>query len=455
MDNELSTMGSDEDEPSNKKRCPTCDAVVPSDGTVCIMCGTELPQTAVSLKPQTAIIATVEETAVSSEIAPPSTSALAKPEPIPTTHSKQNRGSKAFFVITAVFILIILTIGSLILRFQGDNVFIVYAPTLTAVSPTQTQTATPTPLPSPTSEPTLTPTITLTPEPTATLQPPRLHVVASGETLIGLSLLYRVSIESIAVGNDFATDTQVQVSQNLQIPWPTPTPPLEMILVDVNGEAVLIDPTGCDRYEVQSGDSLVGIASIFGVDFDYLAQVNRISDPSLLQPEDTICIPEIVYGADGLLPATPGPSPTPSPTSPPAGPRLLYPIPDTTIESLDALVTLQWVAVQELAEDESYMVEVSDMDMRDSLPFRGFTRDTALQLPSKWRPILPETHQMRWRVSIVKITGARSDGVPTYTFGGENSEDAFFFWLGAVPTLTPTFSPTPPPTATATPAVDQ
>jgi hypothetical protein len=37
----------------------------------------------------------------------------------------------------------------------------------------------------------------------------------------------------------------------------------------------------------------------------------------------------------------------------------------------------------------------------------------------------------------VQVTGRRSDGSFTYTFGGRDSADAFFTWLGAVPTSTP------------------
>jgi hypothetical protein len=104
------------------------------------------------------------------------------------------------------------------------------------------------------------------------------------------------------------------------------------------------------------------------------------------------------------------------------------------------------MAVKDLAENEYYMVELLDMDVLDALPFRGFTRDNSFQIPSSWRPVEPESHQMRWKVSIVQVTGQRSDGEFIYTYGGRSSEDGFFSWLGAVPTPTPT--PTPLPTNT-------
>jgi hypothetical protein len=90
------------------------------------------------------------------------------------------------------------------------------------------------------------------------------------------------------------------------------------------------------------------------------------------------------------------------------------------------------------------MVEMRDADDRDSLPRRGFTRDQSFRVPSDWRPAVDEVREMQWQVSIVQVTGRRSDGGFIYTFGGRSSTPAFFMWRGAVPTTTPE------PTSTAT-----
>jgi len=330
-------------------------------------------------------------------------------------------------------------------RYQDPAVLVAFAPTGTAIPPAPTYTATWTPLPTEISLPSATATITPTPRPSETPRPPQMHTVNSGETLIGLALRYRVSVESIAAANGIPADAQVRVQQTLLIPWPTATPPLVPVAVTVRGITIIADPTDCERYEVRAGDSLIGIAAQQDVDFELLMRVNRMSEESLLQPGDTLCIPEIIIG--GALPPTPGPSPTISPTSPPPGPQLLYPVANAQIQPPDNIVTLQWAAVKDLTESEWYMVEVSDIDDLDSLPRRGFTRDTSFQLPHSWRPQVPETHLMRWRVSIVQVTGQRSDGAKTYTYGGQQSNDAYFSWLGAVPT------PTPQPTPTMTPQV--
>ncbi|MCA9921938.1 MAG: LysM peptidoglycan-binding domain-containing protein [Anaerolineales bacterium] len=448
MNDELAGMNADEANAVTERRCPSCDAVVPEGDTVCIMCGavlpaTAAPETAVSIPP-TPLPTKPEPAPVEKDIAVET--AVSPPEIVEFV--MREKQSPIVFGMTSIFFIFIFVLGALILKFQGPVAAVQFIPTVTPTSPPPTLTPTATPLPTETTPPTAVPSITPTPAPTETLQPPRIHVVTSGETLIGLSLIYRVSPQSIGELNGFTADTQVQVNQNLQIPWPTPTPPLEVVPIVVNGETVLLDPTDCERYEIQEGDSLVGIAALYGINFDQLAVVNRINDPALVQPGDTICIPELVYGSSSLLPATPGPSPTPSPIPPPPGPILLYPANNTVIEPPTDPITLQWIAVKDLEPDELYMVEVNNIDELDGLPFRGFTRDTAFHVPGSWRPTTPETQQLRWRVSIVKTTGERSDGVPIYTFGGNSSEDAYFFWPGAIPTPTPSPTYTPAPTMT-------
>ncbi len=424
-------------------RCPTCDSVVEEGTAVCKMCGRQLSWPEPDAEPEQLVqlpMTPVEETAVIPE---------PEPERVPeiVAFPMQERQSPLVLILTGFFAVLIFIMAVLVIQYRPDQISMIILPSSTPVPPTITNTPTWTPFPTETRPPTLTPTITPTPAPTSTPRIPRSHTVSSGETLIGLSFLYRVSPESILEANNMTEAQPIQVNQNLLVPWPTPTPPLVVVAEEINGEVVLADPADCERYEVKEGDSIAGVANLFGIDLVLLSKVNRLDGDSIVHPGDTICIPEIIYGES--LPPTPGPSPTPTATAPPAGPRLLYPVNGTTIAEPDGVVTLQWVAVQDLAESEYYMIELTDIADLDAPPLRGFTRDTAYQLPSAWRPDVPETRQMRWRVSIVNVTGWRSDGLPIYTFGGEMSADALFNWLGAVPTATPTMTPTP--TVTPTP----
>jgi LysM repeat protein len=352
------------------------------------------------------------------------------------------RQSTVTIWLTIGFIILVIILGALVFQFRPAT-SLAFLPTLTPIPPTITHTPTWTPLPSETPAPTETPTITPPPLPTGTPRPPRTHTIASGDTLFGLSFLYGIGAESIAEENPQIAEFGLQVSQELLIPWPTATPPLEPISVEIGGETVIADPTNCEVYKILGGDTFSGIASRHRVDLGALIAVNRLTDQSVLQPGDTICIPRIIRG--GVLPPTPGPSPTPTVTKPPAGPYLLYPPSEVTIDPPGGPVVLQWAAVKDLADVEWYMVEVTDLTAVDSHPMRGFTRQTSFRVPGTWRPILPEFHVFRWRVSIVSVTGERADGSFIYTFGGNRSQDALFNWLGASPTPTPTPTPTSTP----------
>jgi LysM repeat protein len=324
-------------------------------------------------------------------------------------------------------VLIIACLAVVVFRFPASTE-ISFIPTETGIPSTVTLTPSWTPLPSGTYQPSETPTITLTPFPSETPREPRSHSVAAGETMFGLGLRYGVSSESIALTNRLAPDAGLFVSQQLVIPWPTATPPLVPVQVEIAGQVIVADPTDCVPYEIKSGDTLLGVASRNRIDYRALLAANRLTEQSILQPGDEICIPKIIRG--GVLPPTPGPSPTATSSPPPAGPHLLLPAPDSEFGYEEDVIILQWVTVKDLDEDEWYMVEVTDLSEADAHPNRGFARQTTFTIPDEWWPTGEGLHRYRWLVSIVRVTGIREDGQFIYTFGGSSSEDSFFFMEG-------------------------
>ena len=436
-------------EPTN--RCPQCDSVITTDAAQCLMCGAAMTHL---IEPEEAIEEnTVEEAETA---AAPSTSninpetAVSTPDPSPEfVSTMRERQSRAVFLLTAVFAISILILGSFVLRYQGPVNTLAFQPTLSPVPPTLTPTPTATPRPTETPLASPTATLTPTPAPSQTPAPERLHILVSGQTLIGLSLIYNVSPDSIAAANSFNVDTPVQAGQSLVVPWPTATPPLEPVAIDINGESVVADPADCPRHQIQTGESVASVAIQYGLNLDLLLRVNRLAPDVIVQPGQTICIPEIKVGVE--LPPTPGPSPTPAPTQFPTGPQLLYPTAGTVIAEPERSIMLQWTAVKDLEDAEWYMIEVADLDILDVPPYRSFTRDNAFHLPGDWRPDTPENHTFKWRVSIVQIIDERADGQPIYQYGGRFSQPATFIWLGAIPTPTPTATPSPAPSPTSEP----
>lgn len=421
-------------------RCPQCDTVVPEGAEKCLMCG--LPRSEMPF--ESPAVETAASEAPASPATPPPPATKRVPPRVVESVLHERRSPWLFWIVTGL-VGIGLLFGWLVLRDRGPQVMAAFIPTPSPLPPTVTYTPTWTPIPTETRPPEDTPTPTVTPQPTSTPRDPRFHTVESGETLFGLSLIYRVSAESIAAANGFGLDAPIQSGQNLNIPWPTPTPPLESMIITINGEPVVADAQDCEIVTIQEGDSAYALSVNRSVPLEAIIQVNRHTPDSiqLLQPGDTLCIPRIVY-AD-TLPPTPGPSPTPEPTPLPGGPNLLYPVEGAQIQEEASSLLMQWTAVKDLAENEWYMVELLDVSEDDAFPRRGFTRDTSFRVPESWRPPVPELRPLRWQVSIVQVTGQRSDGTFTYTYGGESSRPRFFSWLGAAPT------PTPSPTATPTP----
>lgn len=450
-------------------RCAECDSVIPADSDVCVMCGATIRAGEVASSdvdyeassnaeetgdgPTSGIEQASErtdipqrqesmETAGQFEQGPEPTISLEPLHPDVFESKLVERQSNVVFWMTGVAFVVTILLGSLVLQHSGP-VQMALVPSATSLPATMTPTGSPTP--AGTDTPAVTETPSVTPEPTVTntAEPPRVHQVAEGETLFGLAYIYNVTMDAIADLNGFSTETPIQSGQTLEIPWPTATPPLEPVVVEINGEPVIADPTNCERYEIQEGDALSVIAARNNINFDLLLRVNRLTDQSVMQPGDTICIPDISYGQ--VLPPTPGPSPTPSPTSFPEGPALLYPTDGIIVDITDEPIVLQWLAVKDLAPDEWYMVELTDLAVEGQRPKRAFTRDNAFRVPGSWRPPVEAYHEFRWRVSLVRVTGQRSDGGFIYTFGGRFSEDGHFTWQGAVPTATPTVTPTATP----------
>ena len=438
--------------PEDAGRCPHCDSRIPAGSDRCLMCGQEIEESPPAEEPADELEGDTSPPSVEGDRAVETTVAEGAPDeaesPLvsdaaaPGRDASGGRRPSIVFWMTAATFLVTALAGSLVIRFGGP-VQLALFPTVTPIQPTPSFTPSVTLPPTETRPPTGTPTVTPPPSPTVTPRQPRTHQVTSGETLFGLSLFYDVSMESIASLNSFDVETPIQADQTLQIPWPTPTPPLEPMAIEINGETVIADPTNCEQYVIEEGDAISVIAARNNINFELLQQVNRLTERSVLRPGDTLCIPEISYG--GILPPTPGPSPTPSPTSFPAGPALLYPADGLVFDMSNEPIVLQWMAVKDLAADEWYMVELVDESVQGAHPLRGFTRENAFRVPERWRPHDEELHPFQWQVSIVRVTGQREDGGFIYTFGGRNSEEGRFSWRGAIPTPTPTPTMTPSP----------
>lgn len=119
--------------------------------------------------------------------------------------------------------------------------------------------------------------------------------VAAGDTLYTIGQRYGVSWQSIARLNGLGGGGLLQIGQELRIPGGA-------------GAAIAAPRPAGDSYTVVAGDTLLGIAIRFGLEWQTLAAANGLGERSLLQIGDRLTIPTPISthdtpGAGGATPA--------------------------------------------------------------------------------------------------------------------------------------------------------
>jgi cell wall-associated NlpC family hydrolase len=135
-----------------------------------------------------------------------------------------------------------------------------------------------------------------------------LYTLRSGETIKRVAERFGVDTMDIINANDLGSDPDlVQAGTLLMVPGATPAAPARTIVAvhNVDGEQQIaaVGPgvglpvadanqaaPSTRTYEVQSGDTLAGIAETFGVDVDTILSSNGIDNPDTIKPGSEIRI---------------------------------------------------------------------------------------------------------------------------------------------------------------------
>ena len=190
-------------------------------------------------------------------------------------------------------------------------------------SPTRTPRppATRTTTPRPTQTATQTPTRTPRPSPlaTRTVTPlPETHTVQNGESLTSIALLYGTSVNALVHANGLQDPNSIQIGQVLAIPGAAqPTSTATAGQTAAATRTATPRPTvrataGADStitHTVQKGETLSGIASLYGVTVQEIVDANDLESADLIQIGQVLIIPLPPQAS----PTTPTPSSTPKP----------------------------------------------------------------------------------------------------------------------------------------------
>lgn len=132
------------------------------------------------------------------------------------------------------------------------------------------------------------------------------YTIQPGDTLLSIALRYDVEWPVIAAANGLTEFSLLQIGQVIRLPGidDISTPVVNNVVASAAAEEE--EPVSGDvfvrRYTVQPGDTLVGIASIYGITWQELASENNLGEHSVISVGKEIRIPGTVKRADA--PAT-------------------------------------------------------------------------------------------------------------------------------------------------------
>lgn len=315
--------------------------------------------------------------------------------------------------IIIIMLLILLGVGAGFTYFALDL-------TGNIVEPVEPETPTVTPLPSTT--PTITvPTATITPLPSPT---PFTYIVKAEDSCLAIAYIFNTSVQAIVVENGLAADcTDLSIGQELRVPQPTPTATPLATSTPGSQQATI---EACEKayHVVGANDSLSSISQLYGVPVETIMEWSGKSvDTAFLGETLTIplCLRSTVAGA----------TVTPSPAPDYPAPELLRPRNGEAFTLPNETITLQWAAVSELRENESYLVTLTDITSGRNIELTVSIQDTKFLVPESLRPTDDIPHIFRWSVVPVAQIGVDEEGRPRYRESGPSSLPSYFSWMGS------------------------
>lgn len=168
------------------------------------------------------------------------------------------------------------------------------------------------------------------------------YIVQPGDNLYQIGLRHNVDWREIQQLNNLA-GTWIYPGQSLLIPSgePVPTPAPTQPEVVPAEPVVVADVVPARTHTVQRGDTLFGIAQVYGVTWQDLATANAIANPRWIYAGQVLTVPAAAIAAEAAAPSTPvvtDPVATPVPTAEPApgaGKRIVIDISDQHLWAFD------------------------------------------------------------------------------------------------------------------------
>lgn len=411
---------------STFQRCPTCGSHVAISASTCPVCGHEF---------QTKIDPTIAE-----------------PQPANTPVKRFSAARLPWGVFGVTAVIILLAVGAILLLRKSSSPL----PAATAAgTPFQPVAALGTSAVT-TTAPTWTPTAftlsTITPVapsaapqlPTYTPIPPTKYKVQDGDTCSGIAESYNVPLSAfLALNNLDENNCLIRTGDTVLIPPPTPTAGPSPTLAPGTLQQASGTPAPIATHpsqiiiQVLSGDTCSAIAERNRVSVDTIIQQNGL-DSSCSIKEGQVLTLTFTSPTPAISP-TPINAQTPTPRVGYDTPVLISPSDGAQISETDSVVTLQWLSVGVLQDNEWYVVQVQPSGAITVPIFE--VKATSLKLT---RDILGNKTQLSfaWWVQVKQLLGVNTKtGERIYNNLSKPSEVRHFTWSQPVVTATPTPNP--------------
>ena len=150
--------------------------------------------------------------------------------------------------------------------------------------------------------PQLAPDVAQTDAPAVENNPPKIlpstgaqiHVVKQGETLTKIAFVNNTSVAELVRANGLKGPDDLNIGQALNLPEKNSLPPIPSVperKVEVVKNSPPKPQIKSSSYVVKKGDNPMKIARENGVSYDELVKLNKIKDPTKIQPGQTLKLP--------------------------------------------------------------------------------------------------------------------------------------------------------------------
>jgi LysM repeat protein len=377
----------------------------------------------------------------------------AQPAPIAPPKPKFSLAQLPWGVFGVAAVIIALVVGGVLLLRNTSGTTPGAPTSVVAVNQTQTsgvlsatQVLLPTSSPTVLAEPTDTsvpPTVTPPPA-TDTPVPPQSYEVQSGDTCGGIAGKYGVALADFLALNQLdENNCLIRVGDKVLIPVPTPTAGPSPTLAPGATEQPA-QPTGASEptatlppqiiIQVKSGDTCSEIADQYRITVDTLVQQNGLDANCGLQIGQVLTL-TFATAAPSISP-TPIIAQTPTPRVGYDAPVVTSPQEGAAISETEDVVTLQWLSVGVLKDDEWYVVQVQPTGAITVPVFE--VKATSIKLTRSIFDGQTE-RSFAWWVQVKQLVNVDAQtGERIYNVMSQPSEVRHFTWRQPFLTPTPT-----------------